>query len=312
MTSCLILHVWVVVWFHAWRREDSVLSQPCLGSKKSLQIISYSIFLCKNSSISWQSKWKLAQQIWSTCEKNPMKQGRESRAFIQFEPSRVFLLTLSSWASYLGLWGRWSQLLSLGCVYLACLAHFSARSWPKSMFCQYNVPLLRQKRFSVKQHLKMVYVSLETFPRDNLAANDRKCDLIWFFLGNIANIFKYINKKKTEALHFFSLLPYIPKLYWPAETEAMVSPLCLCVATRKIFRHQSLDPFGRNQPNRSKLKVGTCGFLFFFSKFFLYPMSVQSVKERNGCTLATAHKKISAYFGRGGKKRKVPSLAGAE
>ena len=43
-----------------------------------------------------------------------------------------------------------------------------------------------------------------------------------------------------------------------------------------------------------------------------YPMSVQSVKKRNGCTLATAHKKISAHFGRGGKKRKVPSLDRAE
>ena len=41
----------------------------------------------------------------------------------------------------------------------------------------------------------------------------------------------------------------------------------------------------------------------------IYPMSVQSVKKCNGCTLATAHKKFSAYFGRGGKKRKVPSLA---
>ena len=40
-------------------------------------------------------------------------------------------------------------------------------------------------------------------------------------------------------------------------------------------------------------------------------MSVQSVK-RNGCTLATAHKKMSAYLGQGGKKRKLPSLAGAK
>ena len=34
----------------------------------------------------------------------------------------------------------------------------------------------------------------------------------------------------------------------------------------------------------------------------LYPMSVQSVKKLNGCSLATAHKKNSAYFGQGGKK----------
>ena len=32
---------------------------------------------------------------------------------------------------------------------------------------------------------------------------------------------------------------------WPAETEVMVSPLCLCVAARKIIRRQSWDPSAR-------------------------------------------------------------------
>ena len=44
----------------------------------------------------------------------------------------------------------------------------------------------------------------------------------------------------------------------------------------------------------------------------LYPMSVQSVKKRNGCTLATAHKKFQHTLDGAKKKRQVLSLAGAE
>ena len=41
-------------------------------------------------------------------------------------------------------------------------------------------------------------------------------------------------------------------------------------------------------------------------------MSVQSVKKRNGCTLATAQKKFQHTLAGAKKKRKVLSLAVAE
>ena len=55
----------------------------------------------------------------------------------------------------------------------------------------------------------------------------------------------------------------------------------------------------------SALKIGRAFALL------LYPMSVQSVKKRNGCTLATAQKKFQHTLA-GAEKRKVTSLAGAE
>ena len=44
----------------------------------------------------------------------------------------------------------------------------------------------------------------------------------------------------------------------------------------------------------------------------IYPMSTQSVKKHNVCTLTTAHKKFQHTLAGVEKKRKVPSLAGAE
>ena len=65
-------------------------------------------------------------------------------------------------------------------------------------------------------------------------------------------------------------------IMWPAETEVMVSPLCLmCGSTaRKIVRHQSLDPsvinlvFTRTLRNQTKTKQNKIRFISIVQIFF--------------------------------------------